>query len=233
MFGPIKNVIFDFDGTLVDTMTSVIEGLSQAVRFGRGGASITREELVGSFGGTPLGIVQRWVPEDKVNEAFKVWLDFENSLQPQDMAPFPGIEGLLKGLLEENIATAIYTGRDRKGTLKIAEAHGWMGKFLNEQEMVCGDDGFSPKPCPDPILHLLKKFNWNPKETLMVGDHPFDMKAGRDAGVRTGAVLWDKPFGTKGTQRSIFKQVWEKWDGNTDVDVRLEKPEALLNWIRS
>lgn len=231
MFGPIKNIIFDFDGTLVDTMSSVVEGLSEAVRIGRGGQAVPRDQLVASFGGTPLGILQKWCPPEMVAEAFKLWTNFEDNMQPSDMKPFDGIEKLLEGLYSNGVFMGIYTGRDRRGTLKIAKAHGWVGKYFTEDKMVCGDDGFPPKPSEKPIEYLVNKFNLNPLQTLMVGDHPFDMRAGRQSGVRTGAALWDPPMGLTGTSRSIFRQTWTRWDGNTDVDLRIETPLAILNWI--
>lgn len=228
MFGPIKAIVFDFDGTLVDTMSSVTRGLSAAVAVGRGEA-VPLEELVKSFGAAPQDVLRKWMPPERVPIAFQHWLEFEKTLGPEEMKVFPEVPELLAGLKEKNIPITLFTGRDRGSALKIAKHHGWMGKYFDEAMIVCGDDGLPTKPHPAALHHLLKIFNLKAEETLMVGDHPHDMTAGRAAGCKTAAALWDLPGGM-GTERSRFREAWSKWDG-VGCDLRLVSPKSLLKWI--
>jgi pyrophosphatase PpaX len=230
MFGPISNVVFDFDGTLVDTMPSVIKGLGGAIEkiLGR---KIPVDELLRSFGPAPQEVIRKWVPEEKVEEAFSHWVASERANGLDQCKPFIGAEALLAGLQEAQIGMGIFTGRDREGTLRIAEAQGWMGKFFVESDMVCGDDGYAAKPQPDALLALLKRKNWGAAATLMVGDHPYDMMAGKAAFTKTAAALWDLPVG-QGTYRSRFKESWNRWDG-VDCDLRLSSPLSLLEWFKT
>jgi pyrophosphatase PpaX len=229
MIGPIKNIVFDFDGTLVDTMPSVIAGLTEAVRVGTGKV-VSKNELVATFGGSPLTVLRHWMPEERVSEAFQAWIDFENASGPESMVPFEGVETLLKTLKKNQINIGIFTGRDRPGTVRIAKAHNWIDSFFSEECLVCGDDGFPAKPSGEALKYLLQKKNWAPSETLMVGDHPYDMQAGREAKTKVAAALWDMPK-SGGTQRSRFKEAWQKWD-SVDTDLRLDEPMSLARMFQ-
>ncbi len=228
MFGPIQTVIFDLDGTLVNSMGSVIRGLGEAIYFATG-TRIPKEELILSFGPAPRGILTKWLPEEKVDSALNWWLEFEKSLSPEDFDVFPGVEAMLDGLKNHGIQLLVFTGRDRAGSLRIINSHGWIGKYFDEEKMSCGDDGIRPKPSGDGIVRLQKKLNLDLSKTLMVGDHAHDMAAGKEAGCKTAAVLWDVPPG-KGTQRSRFREGWERWD-KVECDLRLDNPQSLLNWF--
>lgn len=223
MFGPIKNIVFDFDGTLVDSMGSVVEGLTEAIRHVTGSV-VKREELSKTFGPPPLEVLRRWVPEAQLLEAHAHWLEFEKHAE---ISTFPGIEDLLRVLREKKIGLAVFTGRDRRGTLQIMRQRSW--EFL-ETNLVCGDDGFPPKPAPDALESIMKKNNWLPSESLMVGDHPYDMEAGRRAGMKTGVALWDLPSGPF-TRRRKFQMAW---DAVAEVphDVKLVEPGSLIRWIQ-
>ena len=230
MFGPIRNVVFDFDGTLVDTMPSVVKGLHQAILVATG-KDIPTDELVKTFGPAPQDVLARWMDAEKIPVAVKAWLDFEAQTSASDMLPFEGVAAMLEGLKSENIRIGIFTGRDRAGTLRIARSHGWLGQYFTEAEVVCGDDGMKCKPDPECLLHLMAKMKLDPAGTVMVGDHPFDAMAGRAAGVKAAAALWDLPPGPE-SQKIKFKNLWTKWDA-LDCDVRLVSPLSLLEWVNS
>ena len=228
MFGPIKAVIFDFDGTLVDTMGSVTRGIGGAIER-QLGRPIPVEDLVATFGAAPQDVFRRWLPEAQVKAAMEDWTAFEHALTPADMLPFAGVAEMLEGLKSQQVKLGIFTGRDREGTLKIAKFHKWIPEYFNEKWMVCGDDGLPTKPQPHGLQHLTKTFALDPGEILMVGDHPFDMQAGQAAGLKTAAALWDLPPG-KGTDRSRFREAWTRAD-QTPCDMRLVGPGGLLAWL--
>jgi HAD superfamily hydrolase (TIGR01549 family) len=230
MFGPIRNLVFDFDGTLVDTMSQVTEGLGSAIErvIGR---RIPEKDLVATFGPAPQAVLAQWVPEDKVLLALQYWREFDKHSGPEFMRAFPEVEELLEFLKKEGFGIAVFTGRDRESTLKILEARGWYQKYFNEENTVCGDDGHAPKPSPEGLNILLKRFSWKAADTLMVGDHPHDMAAGRAASCKTAAALWDMSMIAGNTQRSRFKQAWEKWSADA-CDVRLQSPRSLMAWLK-
>ncbi len=167
MFGPIKNVIFDFDGTLVNAS--------------------------------------------------------------KEFQPFDGVEVMLQTIKKSTLSLGIFTGRERYSAQKIIRLHGWWGSYFNEENILCGDDGFASKPSGEGIVELLRRFSWVAKETLMVGDNSYDILAGNEAGVRTAAVLWNLPEG-KNTERTIFREAWQRWD-NIPCDLRLDSPQSLSRWL--
>jgi phosphoglycolate phosphatase-like HAD superfamily hydrolase len=226
MFGPIKYVVFDLDGTLVNTMPSVVRGLSEAVREGLG-HGIPTEELVKSFGPAPRDVLAKWMPPERVPAAMGHWLDFESRLGAEDLRPFPGVPELLEGLHAARMPMAVFTGRDRRGALRILELHGWT-RFFGPESLLAGDDGFPTKPRHEGLVMLLQRLGFDPATTVMVGDHPHDATAGRAAGCKTAAALWDLPEG-QGSQRSRFRAAWTKWD-SVPVDVRLTEVGSLLAW---
>ena len=228
MFGPIRSVIFDFDGTLVNSMPSVIKGLGEAVTHGSGKV-VPTDELVKSFGPAPLDVLRLWVPAEKVESAYQHWINFERSLGPEHCVVFPGAAEMLKVLRERGLQLGVFTGRDRAGTLRIMQHHGWKDTYFSEATMACGDDGLPTKPNPDSLVHLMKKMNLDPATTLMVGDHPYDAMAGRAAGTKTAAALWDLPASSK-SERARFRDGWKKWD-NVPCDLRLESPGSLVEWL--
>lgn len=230
MFGPIKNVVFDFDGTLVDSMASVIDGLGSALEATLG-RRISEQELLASFGPAPQDVIRKWVPEAQVAETFAKWIAFEAKQTPADFIPFEGVEELLEGLKKLGIGIGIFTGRDRLGTLRIAKHQQWVGKFFDEAGMICGDDGFAAKPKPDALIELLGRMKWDPATVLMVGDHAYDMMAGQAAGTKTAAALWDLPKG-KATEKGRFREGWKKWD-SVPCDLRLASPKSLLAWFNT
>ncbi len=230
MFGPIRNVVFDLDGTLVETMPSIIRGLKLAVESGLG-REVTQAELVATFGPPPLGIMRTWFSDEAVAQrAHQVWLDFERDLDPNEMRAFPGVPEMLEGLAASGVGLFLFTGRDRNGALRTLQHNGWLDRYFLADRMRCGDDGFPPKPAPEGLVRLLADHGIDPASTLMVGDHSMDVKAGRAAGTKTGAALWDLPPGEK-TQRARFREAWSKWDG-LPVDVRLIEPTSLLSWLK-
>lgn len=228
MFGPISSVVFDCDGTLVDTMSSVIKGLGEAVAHTTN-KHPTQEQLLASFGPAPEGVLKKWMSEDLVPQALQYWINFERGLGPEDMTVFDGVPELLEYLKGKNYQLAIFTGRDRESATRIVKAQGWWGKYFSEESMLCGDDGLGTKPQAEPLVTLMKRLQMDPATTLMIGDHEYDAVSGRGAGTKTAAALWDnKESGP--TERARFKKLWEKWD-KIPVDIRLTSPLSLKQWL--
>ncbi len=232
MFGPILNFAFDFDGTLVDSMPVVVEGLSWAIAQCQC-REPSRDELVATFGPPPEGVLAKWVEPEKLAQALALWHEFEAKAPMPTV--FDGVEELLAAIAAKGRGLGLFTGRDRKSTLHILNALKWTSLF--EPEMVfCGDDGLPNKPSGVALKKMVEIKKWVPQQSLMVGDHPFDMAAARDAGFRAGAALWDQSQNNSQTaaknQKAKFKQSWIKWDG-VDCDLRIAEPRSLLRWVNA
>ncbi len=195
------------------------------------GKEVPVPELFKSFGPAPRGVLEKWLPLDRVDEALLVWLKFDQEQGPDTYVPFAGVEAMLIELQVANLPFGIFTGRDRAGTLHILNKLGWFNKFFSESNIVCGDDGFKAKPSGQGLSHLISTLGWSKEHTLMVGDHEHDLMAGREAGTKTAVALWDQTFVEGQTNRARFRESWDRWQGNDHIDLRVPKPESLSYWI--
>jgi phosphoglycolate phosphatase-like HAD superfamily hydrolase len=231
MFGPIKNFIFDLDGTLIDSMGSAFEGFVGLLE-DKYSLKIGRQDLVPHLGKSPRDIFSVWLKEEQhLNEMMKIWDDWCAEIKIEKVPAFDGVHELLELLHEKNLNKFIYTGRDRKGAIAFLKLHGWWNKYFNEETLYAGDQGFAPKPSPEALHHLMEKFKLNHDETLFTGDSEKDVIAGNAAGIKTAAALWDlAPFEGK-THRMRFKNAWQMWD-QYSPDLRLSSPRELISWIK-
>ena len=177
-----RAVIFDLDGTLVDSMPFVIAGFIYAVEPFR--PHLSEAEVLTHLGG-PLDTCLRNIlgaaAADSFSAARKRLLDYEHGRE-QDLKPFAGAKELLAELRVRNVKLGIWTGRDRYSTEKIMAAHG-LGPFF--PAMVCGDDLPTHKPDPAGLLHAIKLAGVAPNEAIFVGDADADVMGGHAAGVHT------------------------------------------------
>ena len=226
MFGPIKNIIFDMDGTLISSMKTAIRGILESIEAGSG-KKVDAELL--PLGRTPQMIIRDFVPEKSWDTALAYWENFEINIF-EHIEVFAGVPELLNYLHSKKIFMSIYTGRDRLGTTRILEHKKWIPKFFNHELLRCGDDLTGHKPSPLPIDDLCKKYKLEKKHTLMVGDHVVDAAAAKGAGVLFGAALWDLPGSEKQTFRSRYAESWSRWDG-VEVQLKLPTPLSLKEYF--
>lgn len=200
-----KAIIFDVDGTLIDTEKSVIYSLQQVL------SEMTYKEysydelyfalgIPGEKALTILGI------EDRA-PVLERWLDIHHSFSYMDTI-FAGIRETIEILKEQNIALGVVTSRVQSEFDNFLNHHQFHGYF---DAVSCAGDTARPKPAPDPLLAALEKLQVTPEEALYVGDSIYDMQCAASAGVDGALALWGACEPDKIT--SCY---------------RLEKPEDIL-----
>jgi phosphoglycolate phosphatase len=190
MLQEIDTVLFDFDGTLVEIdidFTQMRQGvLSLGLEYGVSAEPglYVLESLEDIFG----KLLQ--LDENQANE-FKqrakrliVSIEIEAASRTRTM---PGAERTLKELKDRGIKIGIVTRNCRSGVMKSAE----MGDFLYDL-ILTRDDVEKVKPDPQHLLDALDILTSKPEKSIMVGDHPMDILAGKRAGIKTAAVLTSK-----------------------------------------
>lgn len=190
----LRLVIFDVDGTLVDSQAEI----AAAMRIAFADSNLAMPELAQILSIVGLSLDEafgRLCPEmdqagrDRMVAAYK---NAFNALRGPDgkaeLSPlFPGARAVLDQLAaRDDLLLAVATGKSRRGLDKMLEKHRLTGIFHSEQVA----DHHPSKPNPSMILTALNELGVDPRCAVMVGDTTFDMDMARAAGVRTVGVSW-------------------------------------------
>jgi phosphoglycolate phosphatase len=187
-------VMFDLDGTLLDTASEIAESTNRALRdFGRPEVS---DQQVRDWIGHGTGWLMRraWtevagVPDDdqwpKIMECF-VGHYFDCS--GTDSSPYPGVMKALEDLRDLGVKRAVVTNKETRFTQRILERHGLQASF---DLVICGDTYPVKKPNPTVIYNCLDALHCVPGESLFVGDSSIDVATAKAAGL----VCWAVPYG--------------------------------------
>lgn len=187
-------VIFDLDGTLIDSAAIILE--AQYETFARcGRVHPGREAGLGIVGLTLDIALMRLAgldkPDDVLTETYRQVFNamrVQAETDPALAEPlFPGVEAMLAELAARpGMRLGIATGKSRRGLDYIVERHGWQRFFTTLQS---ADDAPS-KPHPGMILRAMSETGARPEQTAMVGDSSFDIEMAIAAGVAPIAVSW-------------------------------------------
>ncbi len=176
----LRAVVFDLDGTLIDSMPLVLRAFAHALAPFR--PELTEEDIFLRLGGPPERMLAELIGDKTgAGEALRRLEDF-GFANAHLVQPFPGMRDMLVDLRARGLKLAVWTGRDRATTETILCAHGLAEIFAT---VVCGDDRPTHKPHPGGLLEILKTLGVSPEETFFAGDADADVLGGAEAGVRT------------------------------------------------
>jgi len=183
---PFDLVIFDLDGTVVDTLTPTLRCFQEALAPALGRVP-TLEEIRDRFGPSEPEIFTAWVGEGEASDAIaRLYTCYDRVFH--EMGPFPGVKELLVDLRGRGYKTALFTGRGRPSTQVLLEA---MEMDVLFDDTVTGEEAARPKPAPDGVRMILDHLSIPPERAALVGDSPLDVAAARAAGVRPIVSRWD------------------------------------------
>ena len=190
----IDGVLFDLDGTLIDSFPDFLQSLKTlSVRGKEIKISEKKVRALVSDGSSKLisevfGISELDVDFFRLKKEFL--LNYEKNILKYG-AFFDGSEKLLSFLKEKKIPFGIVTNKPRKYTEMIVEKN----SLLKSSEIIiCCDDGIKSKPSPEGIVHACKEMKVIPKNCLFLGDHNNDLQAALNAEVFFGACLFGYGF---------------------------------------
>ncbi|MBQ8310452.1 MAG: HAD family hydrolase [Clostridia bacterium] len=188
----IKLCIFDLDGTLLDTITTIAYYANYALeKHGVAPISVDRYKYLVGTGAKNLihgALRERGCDGEALFE--RVFADYNaayNANVTYLTAPYDGIVSMLEGLRKHGIKTAIVSNKPDFATKSVVREIFGDGYF----DFVTGQvDGVPIKPDPTAVLNLIERLGIQKDECVYVGDTSTDMKTGKNAGLYTIGVLW-------------------------------------------
>lgn len=185
-------VIFDCDGTLVDSQNSIFATMTAAYA-ALGLAPPSRQEVLGVVG---LSLPQAFavlaathtpaVQSELVGLYKSAFPRTREAMQGQDPL-YPGTRDTIALLAaRDDVLLGVATGKSRRGVARLLDREGWHDHFATIQT---ADDNPS-KPHPSMILKAMAETGIAAEQTLMIGDTSFDMEMARSAGVGAVGVTW-------------------------------------------
>lgn len=181
----INTILFDLDGTITDSLPLIRHTYFSV--FQEMGIPWGDDDVMKIIGLPLREIGQIMAGAGKEDEFFNTYQKHYRNNHDKVMSLFPGTQEILNELREGGYVLGIVTSKSRYGsdmTLSLLD----ISDFFDV--VITADDCEKHKPNPDPVLVALKKLRKANKQTVYIGDSPFDIEAGNRAGVTTIAVTW-------------------------------------------
>jgi pyrophosphatase PpaX len=178
-------VLFDLDGTVVDSGGIILASMRHATRIVLG-REIPDEALMAAVGGPGLEHQMRALGPEHVEELIRAYREHNEPLH-DELRVCVGMDDVLLALKEQGRKLGIVSAKRRR-TVELAFASVAVGHLFDV--VVGGDEHERQKPEPDLLLLALERLGADPAAAAYVGDSPFDMQAAKAAGVRAVGVTW-------------------------------------------
>lgn len=185
-------VVFDVDGTLVDSQAAIVSAMSEA--YARHGlAAPNRAAIVGIVGLSVAEAVKELSreapghPREAIGHAFKTIFREAHAHAPNESGLYPGAMETIEALFKrEDVLLGLATGNSRRGIERFLDRFGLEGRFVTTQS---ADDAPS-KPHPAMLYQAAAEAGVDGRRVAMVGDTSFDMGMAQAAGARAIGVSW-------------------------------------------
>ena len=180
-------VLFDLDGTVVDSGGIILASMRHATRevLGR---DFGDAELMQAVGGPGLEAQMEVFAPERVEDLVRVYRVHNEPLH-DELEACAGMEEVLLRLHEQGHRLGVVTAK-RRSTVELAFARVPIAHLF--ETVVGGDETQKHKPDPEPLLLAAERMNARPDETAYVGDSPFDIRAAKAAGMHAIAVTWGR-----------------------------------------
>lgn len=186
-FRRLEAVLFDFDGTIVDTRDLILSSFHHAV-CNVLGVDYADEVFLRTVG-KPLAVQMKdfSAGPDIQEELCRSYREHNARVHEELIRIFPNVQETIATLRAAGIKTGIVTSKRHESALRGMRAFDLEPLF---DVVVASDDCPKHKPDPEPVCQAAHMLGLAPESCAYVGDSPYDMQAGRGAGCLTVAVLW-------------------------------------------
>ena len=185
-----QNVIFDLDGTLLNTIDDLADAGNWVCR-NHGWPTHTVEEYKRYVGSGMARLAVRfspeeWHTEEGVQKILDEFLPYYAAHKEDKTAPYPGVPELLEHLRAAGVSSAVLSNKAHALAVPVIEGY-FPQKF---QYIQGGVEGLPLKPDPALLLKLMENMGATQENTLFVGDSDVDIRTAKHAGVTSCGVLW-------------------------------------------
>ena len=182
---PLKAVLFDLDGTLIDSIDHIIACWQETVRTCLG-REITREEVLPTLGRALLECFEELAP-GRGEELREVYRAHQKTTHDTMVTLFPGTRETLDKLRDAGLTLGLVTSKGLPVTMEGLNLFDLVPYFST---LVTYEDTTRHKPNPDPLLVGMERLDVQPADVVYVGDAVVDIQAGKAAGTHTIGVTW-------------------------------------------
>lgn len=180
------NLLFDLDGTLVDTNELILQSFEHTLeQFFP--SRYTRKDVLPYMGEPLIQQFGRWAEPNQVPALVDVYRKHNVENHDRLVTIFPNVQEVLGKLKEAGCQMAVVTNKQRL-TAEMGLRMFGLDKLMDV--IITIEDTEKHKPDPEPLLIAMKRLQADPEKTLMVGDSPYDILAGKAAKTATCGVSW-------------------------------------------
>lgn len=220
MFQNVEAVLFDLDGTLIDSAPDLGAAVDK-MRTDRGLSSLPLENyrhMAGAGARGMIGIAFGVTPEHPDFEAMKeeFFVNYENCLTERTRI-FDGVADMITALVTQGMPWGVVTNKSSRFTDPLTSA---TALFSTAGAIVSGNTTPHAKPHPEPLFEAARRLSVNPARCVYVGDDERDIVAGLAAGMVTVAAT----YGYLGSQTDI-----SRWNAHSHIDSPLDLLKFLNN----
>ncbi|GFZ94402.1 pyrophosphatase PpaX [Paenibacillus marchantiophytorum] len=185
----IQTVLFDLDGTIVDTNELIVQSFLHSLE-GETPEPLSRELIIPNMGRPLVEQMEFFTGQTEktqVDALIKKYRTFNLSKHDELVKEFPNVHTVMEKLHANGIKIGIVTSKIRQTTLMGLKLCG-LDTFIST--IVTVEDVKEAKPHPEGILAALKELGSSPGQAIMVGDSHYDIEAAQNAGVTAVGVTW-------------------------------------------
>lgn len=195
----IDTIIFDYDGTLVDTNKLILD--SWKYTFKEILDEEREESYIKSTFGEPLELtLKREFPNFDLEKALNIYRSYQKKHYLDDIILFDGMKGLIEKLKEQRYKLAVVTSRNRETTIAGLKKFGLIDYF---DGVITSDDTLKHKPEPEPIIKALELLDSKRENSIMMGDSIFDIECSHNARLKFVWVAWAETKNIKDAKKGL------------------------------
>ena len=219
-FQNIQAVLFDLDGTLIDSAPDLGAAVDK-MRVDRGMTSLPLahyRHMAGAGARGMIALAFGYTPDHPDYEAMKeeFFRNYESCMTERTFA-FEGVAQMIAALVAAKLPWGVVTNKSKRFAEPLTQA---MPLFKSSAVLICGDTTPHAKPHPEPLLEAARRLGLDPSACIYVGDDERDILAGHAAHMKTVAAT----YGYLGAQGDV-----EKWQ----ADAQIQSPSELASLISS